>query len=145
VVNKSKRLSNLNDSATPRPEGITRESPKFIFETKQTTHSQASRLIEKFGGAYKLSKLLGLAGDPRTPATIYRWNYPRSRGGSDGIVPSNAWPAIMRAARLEGLVLTSDDIDPRKYQETKKTVIAHELPNGEVRPFVHKHPRKAGK
>lgn len=47
-------------------------------------------------------------------ATIYKWTYPRDKGGTDGLVPSSAMPAVLKAADVLGIELTSEDIDPRE-------------------------------
>ena len=76
--------------------------------------SQADRVIKKFGGAERLARILAAIGMPLDRTGIHRWRYPRGkRQGRGGFVPITAWPAIMAAARYDGIVLTSEDIDPR--------------------------------
>lgn len=75
--------------------------------------TQAERVIARFGGAYQLAKALARAGTPWHPCSVYRWNYPKEKHGTGGIVPSNAWPAILNAARLAGIMITQEDTDPR--------------------------------
>lgn len=77
-------------------------------------NSQAERVIRKFGGAKNLSRILLSLGRPRDPATIYRWTYPKEIGGTDGLIPTAAWPDLLMAARQEGIILTSEEIDPRQ-------------------------------
>lgn len=69
--------------------------------------SQAERIIEKFGGAYKMAATLGAR-----PSTVYRWTYPKEKGGCGGLVPSTAMPKILALARREGVFLTGDDLYP---------------------------------
>lgn len=78
--------------------------------------TQAERIFERFGGARRLaSALKALAehtGDPtraRNVATIYKWTYPRSKGGTGGYVPSSAMDDVKAAARLSGLLLRPED------------------------------------
>lgn len=56
--------------------------------------TQARKIIDALGGAQKTAELLGY-----TPATVYRWTYPKSRGGTDGLLPSAAVRKI-RALKL---------------------------------------------
>ncbi len=79
--------------------------PQFI--------SQAERVLRKFGGPRRLAVLLKMMGRDRNVATIYKWTYPRDKGGSDGIIPTSAWDDIMAAARFDGIIISSEDIDPR--------------------------------
>lgn len=78
--------------------------------------SQAERVIAKFGGPYKLSKAVAALGDPAktlNPATVYRWLYPRNKGGTGGLVPTGSLPLVLEAARFDGIFLSTDDLDPR--------------------------------
>jgi hypothetical protein len=75
--------------------------------------TQAERIFKKFGGASRLALLIKTAGFDINTASVYKWNYPRERGGSDGRIPTANWPMIMKAARLDGIIITSEDIDPR--------------------------------
>lgn len=74
---------------------------------------QAKKIIGKFGGARRLARILETIGKPRDPVNIYRWMYPKSRGGSDGIIPTAALPDVIAAARFEGIHISSEDLDPR--------------------------------
>jgi hypothetical protein len=76
--------------------------------------TQAGRIFVKFGGAMRLSEILTQIGRPRAYATVFRWDYPKEKGGTGGIIPGSAWPSIMLAARFEGIFLSSEDLDPRK-------------------------------
>lgn len=61
----------------------------------------------------RLSLILNQIGRPRTYATVFRWDYPRAKGGTGGFIPTKAWPDILLAARCDGIILTSEDFDPR--------------------------------
>lgn len=81
--------------------------------------SQAQRVIDKFGGPRRLAALLRVIDPPRadgkirhTPSSVYRWTYPRERGGTAGRIPAHVLPLVMKAARLEGIFLTPDDLYP---------------------------------
>ncbi len=77
--------------------------------------TQAKRIIARFGTAYELSRALADLEEPehaRTPAAIYRWTYPRARGGQDGLIPSDMLRAIQDAARLHGIVIPDTEWRP---------------------------------
>lgn len=75
--------------------------------------TQAERIIQKFGGARRLSLILNTLGLKRNTASIYKWTYPRAKGGTGGFIPTSAWPDLLRAARFEGIVISSREMDPR--------------------------------
>ena len=79
---------------------------------KPASGTQAERIYAKFGGASKLCKAMVDAGVPRVVSAIYRWNLPRSHGGTDGLIPSSALPDVLKAARLYGIVITPEDLFP---------------------------------
>lgn len=99
----------LSSHGSPRP------SPNTVRVQHQT---QADRIFNKFGGVPALSKALARVGEnaTRSLSALYRWNLPRLKGGSGGVVPSAAWPDILRAARLDGIVLTPEDCFPLKQE-----------------------------
>jgi hypothetical protein len=70
-------------------------------------YQQSSRIIDKFGGARRLAKLLGFE-----PSRVYKWTYPKEKGGTDGLVPAACIRAIQSLAELEGVVLTESDWAP---------------------------------
>lgn len=82
----------------------------------QAKKNQAQRIIARFGGPYKLARMLRQLDDPRAwrdPSQIYRWTYSRDkRGGYGGGIPLAMWPYILQAARLEGLILTLEEMSP---------------------------------
>lgn len=74
--------------------------------------TQAQRIIAKFGGPYRLAKLIGCQ-----PSTVYRWTYDRPRG-TGGLIPADSMTDVLRAAAYLKLRLTAKDLDPRP-QEVK--------------------------
>jgi len=70
--------------------------------------SQAERLINRLGGHAKVAKMLGI-----TRAAVYQWTWPVERGGTGGLIPTTSLKALVVAARLNGHLLTSEDLDPR--------------------------------
>lgn len=84
--------------------------------TTEKRLTQAERIIAKFGNARRLSQAMDrvakIGGNPnryRSPAVVYRWTYPKERGGTGGKIPSSAMDDVMAAARLEGIILTAED------------------------------------
>lgn len=64
----------------------------------------AKHVIEKLGGAAIVAELTG-----RTTATVHKWTYPKSRGGTDGHIPASVQHDLMEAARAQQLPLSADD------------------------------------
>jgi hypothetical protein len=75
---------------------------------------QAGRIFRKFGGVPALHRALARLPEPhhRGLPALYRWLYPRSNGGTGGIVPSSAQESVALAARVEGIFLTGEDWSP---------------------------------
>jgi len=84
-------------------------------EITTDTRTQAERILAKFGGARRLFALLKAVGATRysDPTAIYKWTYPKAKGGTGGRIPTAAWPEILLAARAEGILISSEDMDPR--------------------------------
>lgn len=86
----------------------------------------AANIINKFGGVLPLSRALAqlheISGDDtdtqyiRAPRTIRQWYVPKRGKGMDGIIPHQLWPAILRAARYQGIVLTVQDFVPELFE-----------------------------
>lgn len=43
---------------------------------------------------------------------IYRWMYPKEKGGTDGVIPLKHIPALLAAAKAKGIALSADDFLP---------------------------------
>lgn len=78
--------------------------------------TQAQRIVRKFGNARKLARALAQLKDEeystKNPSSVYRWMYAKENGGTGGIIPTRALPLVMRAARLEGIFLSREDLSP---------------------------------
>lgn len=79
--------------------------------------TQADSIFQKFGGVPKLhaalERLADVTGDDsvrRNLSTLYRWNLPRAVAGTGGLIPTTAWPDILRAAKLHGIHIAPEDI-----------------------------------
>lgn len=67
--------------------------------------NQARHVLKKLGGPVKVAKGIGVV-----PSTVYRWQYPlRKNKGQGGIIPNKYHEAIELYARLQGILLTSED------------------------------------
>lgn len=69
--------------------------------------TQAAKIAAKFGGFPKLAKAV-----KRTPATVYRWSYPKNRGGTGGVIPSSATAAVIAAAKRRNIRIPAADWTP---------------------------------
>lgn len=74
--------------------------------------TQADRIFARFGGAVGLIQALTRAGYAKAPSSVYRWNMPRAKLGTDGMIPTRALGQVMHAARLEGVALSETDLYP---------------------------------
>lgn len=99
-----------------------------ILKKREKFHSyvevtQADRLIDKFGGARALTRALQEAGFDINPTSVYRWTYPRDKGGTGGVIPHHSLQQIIVAARNDGIFLTTEDLDPRPSKKRVETWI----------------------
>lgn len=85
------------------------KSPEGSLPLVTATDSQAARVIAKFGNARKLAFACQ---PPLNPASVYKWVYPKNKGGSDGRIPTAALETVLKAARREGILLTPEDLWP---------------------------------
>ena len=76
-------------------------------ELVEVVADQASKIIKKLGGYGRTSRLLGVA-----RSTVYRWTWPRSAGGTGGIIPPKMLPSLILAARRDGILLSPQDLYP---------------------------------
>jgi hypothetical protein len=99
------------------PDGVRTAAAK-----RDLIRPQAQVIVSKFGGPYELSRTLkACSSDPEdhyTPSAIYRWMYPRSKGGTGGEIPVHALHTLMKIARLAGVMLTTEEIYPHLMPES---------------------------
>lgn len=81
------------------------KTPKHL---KQEPATQAEHVIARFGGPIELAAAIGY-----TAAAVYKWTYPRHKGGCHGLIPTRALDRILTTARLFGVLLTANDLKPR--------------------------------
>jgi len=79
-------------------------------------YTQASKIINRFGGARALTAALKQIGIEKSPSTIYRWAYPKTRGGTNGLIPNFDMEYVIKAAAAVGIFLTDDDMRIEKVQ-----------------------------
>lgn len=65
----------------------------------------ASNIISKFGGAYKLSEVIGI-----DVSQIYRWTYPKEKGGTGGSIPARHFSTILNDAEKMGIKLSLEEL-----------------------------------
>jgi len=64
----------------------------------------ARTIIEKLGGPTKISHKINVS---RTH--IYKWTYPRDKGGTGGTIPYWQIPKLLEMANSEGVTLSEYD------------------------------------
>ncbi len=69
--------------------------------------SIAQRVIDKCGGTARTAELVG-----QSEGWVYRWTYPKTKGGTGGRIPTSAQEALLKKA-AEGVV----DISPSDFFE----------------------------
>ena len=79
---------------------------------------QSHRIFRKFGGVQALARIMAELGIKRGVTCFYKWNY---RGGH---IPAHAWKDIFKAAKYAGVMITSEDLDPRENFLNKQYLLA---------------------
>lgn len=64
----------------------------------------AQKIIKKCGGPAKVAEMVGVH-----VSRVHRWTYPKQRGGTDGLIPTQQQQALLDAARERGIDLTPED------------------------------------
>lgn len=93
-----------------------KDGPRSAAEKKALLCPQAETVIRKFGGARELARILAAMGKPINPSSIYRWMHPKEVGGSGGEIPVRHIKLIMKAARMAGILLTTNDLYPHIFE-----------------------------
>lgn len=60
----------------------------------------AQNIISMCGGVAEVAQMVG-----RSVIRVRRWTYPKERGGTDGLIPSDMQPVLLEAARQRGINL----------------------------------------
>lgn len=69
----------------------------------------AQHIVDKCGGHSAVADMLGIH-----ISRVYRWTYPRAKGGTDGAVPTQHQQALVDRARARGIRLAPADFFERK-------------------------------
>lgn len=64
----------------------------------------AKGIIDKFGGAEAVAVICGCH-----VSNVYRWTYPKGRGGTDGSVPQRYIGGLLSYARTHSIKLSAED------------------------------------
>lgn len=83
------------------------------YERWLKVESQAALVIEKCGGPAAVARLIDY-----DPSQVFRWRYPESphyKRGTGGLIPRRALRRLIRVARERGLLLTDEDLLPRRF------------------------------
>lgn len=64
----------------------------------------AERVIVKCGGYQTVAKWLGLS-----LAQVYKFTYPREKGGTGGVIPARHQPTLLTIARENDIPLSPND------------------------------------
>lgn len=67
----------------------------------------ASTIITKIGGEAVVSEITGTA-----YTAPYRWQHPRERGGTGGLIPQRYHPVLLAYARSKGISLKAEEFLP---------------------------------
>jgi hypothetical protein len=77
----------------------------------------AEVLIEKCGGHQAVAEMLGV-----DISRVYRFTYPKSKGGTGGLIPAWHMPTLIEKARLRGIEIGPDDFFPQRETAAAATV-----------------------
>lgn len=73
--------------------------------------TQAQRVADRFGVTfYGLARIVG-----RDISCVYRWSYPKNKGGTGGSIPPAMMVKLAAEARRQGVLLQASDFDPRTF------------------------------
>lgn len=64
----------------------------------------AANIILKFGGAYTLAKIIDI-----DVTQIYRWTYPKDKGGTNGVIPTKHQQTLLTKAKEFGVDVKPED------------------------------------
>ncbi len=98
--------------------------------------SDANFIIQQFGGVKALACAIG-----KDPATIYRWRYPKHKGGTGGLIPSSALHKVNEAAILLNINLQPHPQVAARPITRESTLDAHQFIHWfrSTAPYIHAH------
>lgn len=104
--------------------------------------TMALRIIRRFGSMKNIHAAFKAAGHPKSKATIYKWTYPKERGGTGGIIPGSATFALHKAAFVAGVYLSPEDLDTRSTIKKDIRRVGMRTPEGATVAFLNSIERK---
>lgn len=75
----------------------------------------AKTIIEICGGFDAVAEMVG-----RHQTRVRRWTYPRDKGGTGGLIPSDMQAPLLEAARKRGIKLKPDHFFPQSLSGAEK-------------------------
>lgn len=75
----------------------------------------ASSIIKRLGGEAVVSRITETA-----YTAPYRWQYPREKKGTGGVIPQRHHPVLLDYARSKGIVLRADDFLPSSPRKSRR-------------------------
>ncbi len=81
------------------------------MSTEQQVSPVAARVIERCGGVSAVARLTG-----RAVVSIHKWRHPKGKGGTGGLIPTEAQVLLIAAAQRGEVDLTPADffdLEPR--------------------------------
>lgn len=79
----------------------------------------ASTVLTKIGGVEVAAQVTG-----KHPSRIYRWTYPRAKGGTGGVVPHDDATKLLKHAQANGIALVPSDFFMVEAKSTSSTELA---------------------
>ena len=64
----------------------------------------ARRIIRRLGGVDAVAAVTG-----KHRSRVFRWMYPRSKGGTGGLIPQRTIPVLLKHAKKKRIKLTAGD------------------------------------
>lgn len=128
-IRYQKQVARMKEQGLKRPYNPRPHKPEFDNNDVIENAPQAHRIITKFGGPTRLHRLAKECGFAVSYQTLIGWN----TGKTQGYIPHWAWPMILECARLDGMVLVSEDFDPRPFtlykprQMARRAIAAHDV------------------
>ena len=74
----------------------------------------AATIIKRLGGPAAVAAAVGTA-----LTAPYRWRYPRTKGGTGGVIPQRHHRALIEFAKAKAIALNADDFLPHVQQSDR--------------------------
>ena len=98
--------------------------------------NDAALIIKLFGGVKSLANAIN-----KDPATIYRWTYPKNKGGTGGLIPSAALRKITEAAQHLNISLYEHEFITLDQRHSSSPAHPHQFINWfrSTAPYIQAH------